>query len=131
MATLHIENFPDDLYAALRDRARREHRSVAQEIIQLLGQALENDESLSILDLQGLGRDLWDGVDAADYVLRERDAWDCLAPAAPSPAHRRFGRFPGSPDRHPRRQRRSATMPANAVHAPEPAESTLKKEPTK
>ena len=97
MATLHIENFPDDLYAALRDRARREHRSVAQEIIQLLGQALENDESLSILDLQGLGRDLWDGVDAADYVLRERDAWDCLAPAAPSPAHRRFGRFPGSP----------------------------------
>ena len=76
MATLHVENFPDDLYAILRDRARRGHRSVAQEAIDLLGRALENSEPLSILDLQGLGRDLWDGVDAADYVRRERDTWD-------------------------------------------------------
>ena len=76
VAALHVENFPDDLYSILRDRAGREHRSVAQEVTHLLGQALENREPLSILDLQGLGRDLWDGVDAADYVRRERDAWD-------------------------------------------------------
>ena len=76
VATLHVENFPDDLYSILRDRAGREQRSVAQEVTHLLGQALENREPLSILDLQGLGRDLWDGVDAADYVRRERDAWD-------------------------------------------------------
>ena len=76
MATLRVENFPDDLYTILRDRARREHRSVAQEVTHLLGEALENSEPLSILDLQGLGRDLWDGVDAVDYVRRERDSWD-------------------------------------------------------
>ena len=76
VATLHVENFPDDLYATLRDQARRERRSVAREIIQLPGQALENDEPLSILDLQGLGRDLWDGVDVAEYVRRERDPCD-------------------------------------------------------
>ena len=76
MATLHVENFPDDLYSTLRDRARREHLSVAQEVVRLLGQALDDYEPLSILDLQGLGRDLWAGVDAADYVRRERDTWD-------------------------------------------------------
>ena len=41
----------------------------------LLGQTPELREPLSILDLQGLGRELWDGVDAADYVRDERDAW--------------------------------------------------------
>ena len=76
MATLHVENFPDELYSTLRDRARREHRSVEQEVVRLLGQALDHYEPLSILDLQGLGRDLWAGVDAADHVRRERDAWD-------------------------------------------------------
>lgn len=76
MATLNVKNFPDDLYAALRDRAKRERRSVAQEVIHLLGRTLESRKSLSILDLQGLGKELWENVDAADYVARERDSWD-------------------------------------------------------
>ncbi len=76
LATLNVKNFPDDLYATLRARAKREHRSVAQEVMHLLGQAPELREPLSILDLQGLGRKLWDGVDAADCVRDERDAWD-------------------------------------------------------
>ena len=76
MATLNVKNFPDDLYAALRARAKREHRSIAQEVIHLLGRTLESRKSLSILDLQGLGKELWENVDAADYVARERDSWD-------------------------------------------------------
>ena len=76
LATLNVKNFPDDLYATLRARAKREHRSVAEKVMHLLGQTLELREPLSILDLQGLGRKLWDGVDAADYVRYERDAWD-------------------------------------------------------
>ena len=76
MATLNVKNFPDDLYATLRDRAKREHRSVAQEVIHLLGRTLETQEPLSILDLQGLGKELWENIDAADYVARERDTWD-------------------------------------------------------
>ena len=76
MATLNVKNFPDDLYEALRARARRDHRSVAQEVIHLLGRSLEAPEPLSILDLQGLGRELWENIDAADHVARERDSWD-------------------------------------------------------
>jgi plasmid stability protein len=76
MATLNIKNLPDGLYKKLRARAKRERRSVAQEVTHLLSEALEAPRPLSILELQGLGKDLWQGVDAASYVDRERGAWD-------------------------------------------------------
>ena len=76
MATLNIKNLPDRLYKKLRSRARREHRSVAQEVTHILTQALEEPEPLSILDLQGLGKDLWADVDAAEHVDTERRTWD-------------------------------------------------------
>jgi hypothetical protein len=30
----------------------------------------------SILELKGLGRDLWNGIDGQEYVRQERDAWN-------------------------------------------------------
>jgi plasmid stability protein len=36
MATLYVENVPEDLYEAVRKRAKSERRSVAAEIIALL-----------------------------------------------------------------------------------------------
>jgi len=30
----------------------------------------------SILELQGLGKEVWKGIDAQEYVDRERDSWD-------------------------------------------------------
>ncbi|MFA6032282.1 MAG: hypothetical protein WC889_05230 [Myxococcota bacterium] len=30
----------------------------------------------SILELEGLGKSVWDGVDAQEYVDRERSAWN-------------------------------------------------------
>jgi plasmid stability protein len=36
MATLYVENFPDDLYQALRKRAKKNHTSIAAEVISLL-----------------------------------------------------------------------------------------------
>ena len=36
MATLYVENVPDELYQALRDRARRNRSSITAEVIALL-----------------------------------------------------------------------------------------------
>ena len=36
MATLYVENVPDDLYEALRNRARQGRTSIAAEVISLL-----------------------------------------------------------------------------------------------
>lgn len=76
MATLNVKNFPDPLYEKLREMAEREHRSVAQQVIHLLEQATESSEPRSLLELFGLGREAWRGIDAAEYVDAERKSWD-------------------------------------------------------
>ena len=76
MATLNIKNLPDRLYRRLQARAKRQHRSVAQEVTHLLSEALEEPEALSILDLQGLGKEVWSGIDAPTHVEGERRSWD-------------------------------------------------------
>jgi plasmid stability protein len=75
MATLNVKNLSDALYRKLKARAKRERRSVAQEVTVLLTQALERPEPLSILELQGLGKELWHGIDAASHVANERAGW--------------------------------------------------------
>jgi plasmid stability protein len=76
MATLNVKNLPDGLYRKLQARAKRQRRSVAQEVTQILSDALDAPKPLSILDLQGLGKEHWQNVDAATHVERERSAWD-------------------------------------------------------
>jgi plasmid stability protein len=76
MAVLNIKNFPDSLYKKLQARAKRQHRSIAQEVTHLLCDVLETPKPLSILDLQGLGKHHWKGIDASRHVERERASWD-------------------------------------------------------
>jgi plasmid stability protein len=76
MATLNVKNLPDGLYRKLQARAKRQRRSVAQEVAQILSEALEMPKPLSILELQGLGKEHWQNLNAATHVERERAAWD-------------------------------------------------------
>jgi plasmid stability protein len=76
MATLSIESFPDRLYRRLKEQAQRNHRSLSQEVIHTLDQALEPEQTLSILGLRGLGKEVWEGIDAAEYIRTERDSWE-------------------------------------------------------
>jgi len=76
MATLNVKNFPDGLYRKLRARAKRERRSLAQEVTRLLNQSLEQEKTHSILELEGLGQEIWRGIDPVEHVRRERESWD-------------------------------------------------------
>jgi plasmid stability protein len=76
VATLNVKNLPDPLYRKLRKRARARHRSLAQEVTQILGEAVDEAEPVSLLELRGLGRDLWRDGDAARHVEKERRSWD-------------------------------------------------------
>jgi plasmid stability protein len=79
MATLNIKNFPDRLYRTIKRRAGKNRRSISQEVVQILDDAVASPPSVSLLGLQGLGKDLWekalDGKDAADYISDERESW--------------------------------------------------------
>jgi len=46
MATLYVRNVPDDLYEALRKRARQNRRSIAAEVLALLEQNIPTSREL-------------------------------------------------------------------------------------
>jgi len=46
MATLYVENVPDDLYAALRKRAKENRKSIAAEVVALLEQHVPTEREL-------------------------------------------------------------------------------------
>ena len=75
LATLNIKNFPDGLYEQLQERAEREHRSLAQQVIHLLEESAGTPKLHSILELRGLGKELWKDVDPVEHVRAERDSW--------------------------------------------------------
>ena len=76
MATLNIKNLPDALYKKLQKRARQQRRSLSQEVTKILADAVRERKQRSILELEGLGREAWKGVDTDEYIDRERNSWD-------------------------------------------------------
>ncbi len=77
IATLDVNDFLDERYSRLRQRAKRQRRSVAQEVITVLEAAVAEAEPVSPLALRGLGKEYWPGVDPARHVAAERDSWEC------------------------------------------------------
>jgi plasmid stability protein len=76
MSMLNIKKFPDALYRKLQARARARHRSVAQEAISIISDAIDQPEPRSLLELKGLGKATWADVDPDEHIRRERDSWD-------------------------------------------------------
>lgn len=75
MPTLNIKDFPERLHRTIQARARRHCRSVAQEVVHFLTTATEGPARRSIVELRGLGKDLWKDVRGAEHVQAERDTW--------------------------------------------------------
>jgi plasmid stability protein len=46
MATLYVENVPEDRYAALRRRAKEHHRSIAAEVLAMLEENVPTEKEL-------------------------------------------------------------------------------------
>jgi hypothetical protein len=56
----------------LLDAAQR--RRLLEELETLVQQESDSTD-VSILSLQGLGREMWEGIDAQTYVRQERASW--------------------------------------------------------
>ncbi len=78
MPTLNIKGFPEDLYHCLGQRAKAEHRSLTGEVVHLLEWALKSypQKKGSILQLKGLGKNLWKKVDVTKHIEEERNSWE-------------------------------------------------------
>lgn len=68
-----------DAYDEILKRAEGEltveqQKKLVEELAQKLGR--KNGGVHQITDLKGLGKEIWAGVDADEYVAKERDSWD-------------------------------------------------------
>jgi plasmid stability protein len=74
VATLHIRNVPEDVYAWLRERARRSGRSLNAEVVEALRATVDRGERAGFMErLEELRREflLPDDAPPAEVVVRE------------------------------------------------------------
>jgi len=73
---------PDNLMMVLREivqEARALSVEERKELIKLLVDSLTEDvppKQRSLLELAGLGAEIWEGIDAQEYVSQLRSEWD-------------------------------------------------------
>lgn len=53
-----------------------EQEELLAELLRVVHRTDSELNGRSILELEGLGQDLWSGIDAQEYVRRERNSWN-------------------------------------------------------
>jgi hypothetical protein len=51
-------------------------KAVYEELFRLDGLFPAGVKTHSILELQGLGKEIWQGIDVEEYIRRERESWE-------------------------------------------------------
>jgi hypothetical protein len=62
---LQVENLTPD-----------EQLRLLEEIASLVRRRISGKPKRSIMELEGLGKEIWQGIDAQEYVDRERASWN-------------------------------------------------------
>jgi len=65
-----------DVLRRVQRLSRGEQLELMQHLAALVRRRAEPPAKHSILSLQGLGKRVWEGVDAQRYVAEERASWD-------------------------------------------------------
>jgi hypothetical protein len=53
-----------------------EQKRLMEELASIVSHRKTADSKPSILDLEGLGKDIWQGIDAQEYIDQERQSWN-------------------------------------------------------
>lgn len=64
--------------AEILEQAKTLSKHERKELVKALIDTLDEEpqQQRSILELRGLGKDIWQGIDAQEYVDQLRDEWD-------------------------------------------------------
>jgi hypothetical protein len=66
----------DELLSEILQLDPREQARLVEAISQHLSEPMMEPPRHSILELRGLGKEVWQGIDAQEYVRRERASWE-------------------------------------------------------
>ncbi len=78
MAVLQMRDLPDELYEKLKAKAKAERRSIMQQALVILENALNHDEQMTrrqqaVRKMMGLKVDLSDKLDIVNLVREDRE----------------------------------------------------------
>jgi hypothetical protein len=66
----------DDILKRAQDELTPEQQQRLSEVLSCHAGRKRGGKQYSITDLEGLGKEIWQGIGADEYVARERDSWD-------------------------------------------------------
>jgi hypothetical protein len=66
----------EELLAGARKLDATQQLRLLEELASTVRRGVEDRRGHSVMELQGLGKEIWQGVDAQKYVDRERTAWN-------------------------------------------------------
>jgi hypothetical protein len=72
---MSTDPYDEILKRAENELSQEQKQRLVNELAQRAGRQSGSDTH-NIMELRGLGKELWDGVDADAYVAKERDSWD-------------------------------------------------------
>ena len=76
MTMSHATMTYDEILAQVRELEPVEQADLLEELAGMIKQRLPGRKERSILEIEGLGAEIWEGIDAREYVRKEREAWD-------------------------------------------------------
>ena len=62
-----------------------DQRRLAKELAERVDRHERTGKKRSIMELEGLGKEIWQGIDAQEYVNQERDDWGGLDSSGEKP----------------------------------------------
>lgn len=65
----------DEVLSRIQLLAPDDQLRLLEDLAAIVRQRITGEPLHSILELEGLGQEVWDGIDAQEYVNQERDAW--------------------------------------------------------
>jgi hypothetical protein len=71
-----METSYDNILKSAESLSRAEQLRLLSELAEYLRAHVPSEGRTSILELQGLGKEIWQGMDAQEYVDRERASWN-------------------------------------------------------
>jgi hypothetical protein len=67
----------DTVFAQVLQLTREEQLRLLAALASMLGYQIAAQPLHSILEFEGMGKELWEGVDVKQYIEEERNSWDC------------------------------------------------------
>jgi hypothetical protein len=66
----------EQIVQEIRGLSIDQRKALIMVIVDTLAEPELTSEKHSLLELEGLGKELWEGIDAQDYVNQLRNEWD-------------------------------------------------------